>query len=134
MRCFGDSSPDSAEELWVPVVPEWKEGHLPNLGDVVAVIDDSEFVCSAVVKPEKLKANALKRTIRDYFEIRLFSEDLTLPCTLWIYEKGALVTKKNFLVSHRKGRTNQIWSFLPTDWRAARRHFERGLQRGIAGR
>jgi len=93
-------------------IPDWLDGHLPNLSEHVIVIDDSEFICSAAVKPN----HNLKLLLREYWEIRLFNGDCVLPCKVFTYKNGIMVDKKHFVARHHDKRTDNIWKIALPVW------------------
>jgi len=110
--------PVLVEEVIATNTPEWKDVYDPFLGQNVLIIDDSFFVCSAVVKENVFESKAkLDMIMKDYFQLAILPRRSENACSLRFFKDGQLVEMRRFIVNvSDQGRTSKRWNVPEHVW------------------
>lgn len=111
-------APAEEQETIATNTPEWKDVYDPFLGKYVLVIDDSFFVCSAVVKENVFHSKAKLDTImKDYFQLAILPRESENACSLKFFKDGKLVEMRRFVVNvSDQGRCSKRWNVPENVW------------------
>lgn len=106
------------EEVIATNTPEWNDVYDPFLGQNVLIIDDSFFVCSAVVKENVFESKAkLDMIMKDYFQLAILPRRSENACSLRFFKDGQLVEMRRFIVNvSNQGRTSKRWNVPEHVW------------------
>jgi hypothetical protein len=81
----------------------WIEGRHPDLAAKVLIVNDSEFTYTRIVPISFNYRNprAIRTQLRICFMDRWFSKACKVPCIIYVYERGVLACKINFILHRR---------------------------------
>ncbi len=81
----------------------WIEGRHPDLATRVLIVNDSEFTYTRRVDLNFNYRNsrAIRTQLRICFADRWFAKACSVPCILYVYDRGVIVSKLTFILHRR---------------------------------
>jgi hypothetical protein len=81
----------------------WVEGRRPDLAAKVLIVNDSEFTYTGRVPAnfDYRNPRAIRTQLRICFVERWFAGECDVPCILYVYERGEMIHKLNFILHRR---------------------------------
>jgi hypothetical protein len=93
----------SINDSGMSATSNWVGGRAPELADKVLIVSDSEFTYTGRVPTsfDHLNPRAIRAQLRICFVDRWFASECDLPCIVYVYERGEMVYKINFILHRR---------------------------------
>jgi hypothetical protein len=90
-------------DIGMSATSNWIEGRHPDLATKVLVVNDSEYTYTRRVPNNFNYRNtrAIRTQLRICFVDRWFPKECNVPCILYVYERGVMVSKINFILHRR---------------------------------